>query len=153
MGNSAASRLGSAPFTTGNATTGGAYLGENTHVLVTGELASHDHGVNITSGNQSANHTHSGTTDAGSSHTHGAPQLNTSGAFGGGGISGVVGYTGLIDGSQQTGAEAAHTHTFTSGNQSGNHTHLVNGTSATAGSGTAHNVVSLGILGNWLIRL
>lgn len=154
MGNSAASRLGSAPFTTGAATTAGSYLGENTHALVTGELASHSHAVSITSGVQSANHTHTGTTSSDGSHTHTLNNATNMVNNTAGGLTISAGNPyGIKDLTSEIASNGAHTHTMTTGNQSADHTHAVSGTSATAGSGTAHNVVSLGILGNWLIRL
>lgn len=153
MGNSAASRLTSAPFATGAATTAGSYLGENTHTLTEAQLAAHTHAISITSGNQSANHTHSGTTDGEASHTHASHALSTSN-FSGGGTGAVTGYTpAAFDATNPTGVGSNHTHAFTSGIQSANHTHLVDGTSGSKGSGTAHNIISLGILGNWVMKL
>jgi len=92
------------------ARTRGQTAGVETHPLVTGELASHAHTVSITSGGQSATHTHSVT----------AWQNGGGALFGG-----SPGY-------------AADSNTFNTGNNSVDHTHLVSGSTANAGTGTAH---------------
>lgn len=178
MGNTAASRLGSWPFSTGNATTGGSFGGENAHALSTGELATHLHGFGTIAAANESSHTHGGTTGVQSAdHTHGVGTFvignesahthtysSTAGTFTLGGASGGTTSTGS---GSTTGAGSAHTHgmtgssaiqsadhfhSFTTGAGAA-HTHTISGSTANAGSGTAHNIVSIGVLGNWLIKL
>lgn len=172
MGNSAASRLGSTPFTSGNATTGGSICGLNTHTLVTGELAAHTHGAGSYAGDSGGAHTHTGTTDSGGGHTHTATTssdgAHTHGPSGGGAFA-VLGAAGATwatpaggtqnqasatssDGAHThtltTTSDGAHTHTFTTAS-GGSHTHTISGTSASTGSGTAHNNVARDLLGTF----
>lgn len=93
-------------------------------------VVSHTH--TASAGNQSANHTHSGTTSTNGAHTHsyavgaaGAP--STSAADGGGGFS------------QNTNSAGDHSHSFTTGGVSSDHTHAVTVTS-TGSSGTNANL-------------
>lgn len=176
MGNTAASSLTLATFTTGNATTGGSVAGANTHQLTTAQLAAHTH--TGTTGGVSATHTHSGTTSGQSAghthtytgttsgqsqtHTHSYNATATTGTFAAG-----AGTAQVTDSSIQTGnasvdhthtysgttasGSADHTHTVTTGAESADHTHTF--TSASTGSDTAHNNVSKSILGNWLQKL
>lgn len=142
MGAAAGSFLTAVTFTAGNSSTVGSPGGENTHALSTAELASHSHGAGTFSG---ATHSHTGTTDSNGAHTH-TYNAPTSGA------STVVNGAGQVSGlsSNTTSSDGAHTHTFTTGN-SGALT--VSGTSATAGSGTAHNIVQKCKLVTWHCKL
>lgn len=175
MGNTAASALGLATFTTGSATTGGSIAGANTHQLTTAQLASHTHVATV--GGQSADHTHTGTSgNASQGHTHSGTTGNESaphGHFVPEALSTVVtsvagGLTGtalMPGGNTATGNNTSdHTHTFTTGAVSQDHTHTVTtgGVSidhnhtvnnAAAGSDTAHNNVPKSILGNLLQKL
>lgn len=124
------------------------------------ESASHAHGVAATTGTESANHTHSGSTGAGSAHSHGvndpghthtlkgwaANDLNfgpayynvaTDDQYGGpAAANGIDGnYTGI---SIQN--ESAHTHAFTSGAQSANHTHSFSTTSGAQNATHTHTI-------------
>ena len=95
------------------------------------ELPSHNHGG--ATGNQSVNHTHSGTTASAGAHNHTTP-LNDGGHFqysGGGGTPGINIPLGA-DGT--TSSAGAHTHTFTTDGVSANHTHSI----SAQGSGLAH---------------
>ena len=74
MGNSDAGHFNPSfiPAIVGNATTGGSTVGANRHQLTTAQIAAHLHPVSITSGNESAGHTHavSIATDSQGAHTH-----------------------------------------------------------------------------------
>ncbi len=106
--------------------------GEETHTLVTAELASHTH---VVSGN-------TGPT-ADFDHTHAFAYNTTSATFnaGGGGTS-VVQSLGTNNGSGTTGGYTGSTTT---------HLHAVSITSAAAGSGSAHNNVQPTIILKWII--
>lgn len=122
--------LGTSPSYAVNATGG-----EATHKLTTPEMPSHSHGLN--------NHTHiipalSGTTNTAGSHTHNSKDYwvansgkGAAGYCGGSGISAVLGDLNDI-----MYASGSHSHTVTtkSNTTSGN-----SGSTATTGSGTAHN--------------
>lgn len=92
-------------------------------------VVSHDHTYSATTGNQSANHTHSGTTDTAGSHSHTIDRYASNGA----GANVLIG-TAFYDSNGFTNAAGAHTHTFTTGNVSADHTHNVSGTTAASGS-------------------
>lgn len=181
MGGAAASRLGSATFTTGNSTTGGSICGENTHVLTAAELAAHTHTVGTLSIGAEAAHTHGvGSIVAGAeaAHVHavlgttdfvatgitvtGATSANfqvggaTTAVTGGGAAAGLT----VTDPTHQhsinftSGAGSSHTHTISGTSAAGSsHTHTIGGSVASNGLDTAHNNVSRAILGNWLIKL
>ena len=127
MGATNASRLGSAPVVTGAVNAPGSALGENTHVLLTAELASHDHDAFIG--------------DDGHTHT---VNKNTAGTAGAGGN--PVGQSPTADntGSNTTGVKVRST--------AGNAATADNKT-ATKGSDTAHNVVDYGLLGTFFQSL
>ena len=122
--------LGTSPSYAVNATGG-----EATHKLTTPEMPSHSHGLN--------NHTHiipalSGTTNTAGSHTHNSKDYwvansgkGAAGYCGGSGTSAVLGDLNDI-----MYASGSHSHTVTtkSNTTSGN-----SGSTATTGSGTAHN--------------
>jgi len=141
----------------------GASGGAETKTLATGELpshthavgtlamdsqGSHDHGVgtltianesahvhaiSLTSGGQSADHSHSGTTGGRSAaHTHGMSQSRGSYTFGTSGITATIVEIIGASGSYNTGVSmntesADHTHAFTTGGASVGHTHSVSG--------------------------
>ena len=180
MGNTAASLLALATFTTGAATTGGSVCGVNTHTLTEAQLAAHTHtgttGTNSvdhthtgTTGNNSVDHTHlvSGNTGTNSvDHTHNVSdyQLTNVGAGSAfvGGTDWTVTAPDLATSGQSTththgisitsgGESVGHSHTFTSNGQSVSHTHSF--TTASTGSGTAHNNVSKSLLGTIYIKL
>lgn len=116
----------------------GATGGAATVALAEANLPSHTHGVSITTGTNSVGHTHGGTTDSAGPHSHG--YLDSTGQ----GAGTLVGLNYSGGGSQfsyrtgTTDAGGAHTHGFTTGGASANHTHLVSGSTGSAGSGTAH---------------
>jgi hypothetical protein len=177
MGNSAAGLAGSAPVVSGSAILAGSIIGENTHTLITGELASHTHAVNFNTGSASADHTHpvsistssdgahthTGTTSSDGAHTHNYDKENTNTVYAAGGAGGPVTTTTAT----ATTSAGAHTHTFTTssngahthtvsgntGNMSADHSHPVIGTSASTGSGTAHNVMQRSVPVTILIKL
>ena len=101
------------------------------------ESAGHTHGGST--GTESANHTHSGTTDQGS------PTLynNTGGSTGAAGVANpaVNPYSGLQHNhSFTTGTQSAnHTHSFTTGGISANHTHTTTVTLGTASPTAVNN--------------
>lgn len=115
------------------AATGGA----STVTLATANIPAHTHTVNGTTGNQSADHSHSGTTSTDPGHTHTipiGPGTNSANpnnqATNGNGTS-----------TQSTGSAGAHAHNFTTGGVSVNHTHTFSATSSSIGSGTAFTIL------------
>jgi microcystin-dependent protein len=111
----------------------GAIGGANSITLSVANLPSHTHSIEGDTGIQSPNHTHSGATSGAGSHAHSLK--NESRPEGGGAPeqgSWSSSYTG-----EQTGTAGYHTHTFTTGGNSGNHTHHISFTSGSSGSGSA----------------
>ena len=176
MGNSAASLLDSASFAHGDATTAGSEVGANTLTLIEANLPAHTHAVGTIAAAANGGHLHSfsGTTSAGSAHSHGVNdpthshtvnQYRTVGnqniaspsstfsyvnpAGGDTGVASVAAFTGI-----SINNEASHTHPY-SGNVStvSDHTHTLSGSTASVGSGTAASTVSRAILGTWFIKL
>lgn len=121
------------------------------------ESANHSHTYSGTSSGESAGHTHGGTTGAGSAHSHGVSDpghthtlkgwaandvnfgtynVSTDDQYGGptaaNGIDGN--YTGI-----SINNESAHTHAFTTGAQSANHTHSYSGTSSGVSANHTHS--------------
>lgn len=150
MGNTAASLLGSAPFTNGNATTAGSLLGENTHALSAGEHAAHTHTFAATSSSDGS-HTHTGTTDAAAANiiAHARQRNDTLGA---GSTTFLTDSSSSLTTTSAWESSDSHSHTFTSA-ANGSHTHTISGTSGSQGSGTAHNVVQRGLLVTFYIKL
>jgi len=109
------------------AATGGAA----TVTLATTEIPSHTHAVSGNTGLQSADHTHSGTTSTDPGHTHDTNINNSAG--GGNAAVGAVGNNSI-----NTASAGSHSHTFTTGGVSANHSHAISFTSGAAGSGGAH---------------
>jgi hypothetical protein len=99
------------------------------------QSADHTHTFSATTGTQSANHTHSGTTDTAGSHSHTIPDFIRNLAGG----SGISSGSGLQVGNS-TNAAGDHTHTFTTGNVSADHTHSVSGTTSTVSANHNHSV-------------
>lgn len=129
--------------------------GEATHVLSETEMPSHTHtftGTEVSSGNQSANHTHSipklSGSASGGGHTHTATiETEDSRVQKGSDYSRIsstgTAQTGVVNIASNSGT---HTHTVTTventtGANSVNHTHKVTakGTNSKTGSGAAHN--------------
>lgn len=112
--------------------------GAATVSLVEANLPSHTHGVSITTGVESATHTHGGATggmNSNTTHSHTLPfssivagTISTEISTSNGGASTVSSSSTNTD----------HTHNFGTGGQSVNHTHVVSGATEAAGSGTAH---------------
>lgn len=116
-----------------------ATVGVETHPLVTSELPSHTHGVNITSGFVSADHAHSVVSGATATTT----------GFSAAGGSGTV--RNVWDGAQ------THSHgpgTLATGGINTNHTHAVVGTSDPTGGSpvTAHQNMQPSVALNYLIK-
>lgn len=105
--------------------------GEENHALITAELATHLHSVSITSGNQSATHTHGPT---GSSNFQGVTPGGDGAAL------------GLVGGGDAFGPFA------NTGADSVNHTHLVSGNTGNNGSGTAHNTIQPALIVQKMIK-
>jgi hypothetical protein len=95
MGNSAASQFTGVPFVDGNATTVASICGENTHTLLTAELAVHSHSIT------DQTHTHSELTGAGGGGFSG------SGIFGNNPGTTGASFTG-ITGTNNSGSGSAH---------------------------------------------
>lgn len=108
------------------------YGGEEQHILSIPEIAQHNH--TASAGNQSSDHTHSGTTSSNGLHSH---TINID--------NGSLSYniwhfsSGGPGRTQPTSQDGAHTHTFTTGGVSNNHTHTI--TVNNNGSGNAHNIM------------
>ena len=166
MGNTAEGAFASCPAFFGSATLAGSVMGENTHALITAELSAHTHGVSITSDGGSAHshaltaasaaaggdHSHTGSTGTDSpDHSHNVTtNTNTANAPGNATfLSNGSGNTFASAGRSTThthsiSASGTHTHTLSGSTDAESaHTHLVSGTSASAGSGTAHNIMAL----------
>lgn len=128
--------------------------GAKTVALITAELPVHLHAVGtLVDSNQTAAHTHSGTSGTVSSdHQHYVPNVvSTSGSGGGaffeswpGGSGNRAHYT--------DGITANHTHDITTGTESANHNHTITGSTANTGSGTAHNNLQPYIALNFIIK-
>ena len=136
MGATAANRLSSTYFGASGITLGNAGGLEN-HALTTAQLASHSHAIGGNTGNQSANHFHSGSTDTDGAHSHTYNEWNP-GA--GTGSTPVTGNSGANAGAT-TGGTGIHAHAFSTGNQSADHTHTLPANTSANGSGSAHNNV------------
>lgn len=100
-------------------------------------VVSHTHSFSATSGTQSANHTHSGTTDSAGTHSHTYDDAYN--AFFTGSVTGTAATYGTADyqyrsPTPSTSSAGAHTHTFATGTESANHTHAVSGTTGSTGS-------------------
>jgi len=102
-------------------------------------VVSHTHSFSATTGNQSADHTHSGTTAGVADHNHAYFRQNqTNFLTRGSGSSPAIYYDFE---SSTTGNAGAHDHAFTTGGVSANHTHNVSGTTGSTGSsGTNANL-------------
>jgi len=101
--------------------------------LSTANLPAHTHTVNGTTGNQSADHTHSGTTSTDPGHTHSiaiGSSTNSSNPS-----NRATNFNGTS--TSNTGSAGSHAHNFTTGGVSVNHTHTFSATSSSIGSGTA----------------
>lgn len=168
MGSTGAGILGLAPLVTGDATTAGSILGQNTHTLVTAEIAAHTH-----SGTTASNgaHTHTGTVDSDGAHSHtvsitdpghthtsqGASVTNKSYSTPGNLGTTLDTATTQTSGSSTTGITAstnstgAHTHTFTTAS-GGAHTHTFTTDNGT-GSATAFNILQRSGLVTYYIKL
>lgn len=100
-------------------------------------VVTHQHGVSLTSGGQSADHTHTGTAASAGVHTHGVQYA--SGSNTGSSYPSRLSESGLT--SVPTAGDGAHTHSVTTGGASVGHTHAVTGNTADAGvSGTNANL-------------
>ena len=97
-------------------------------------VVSHDHTYSATTGNQSADHVHSGTTNSAGTHNHVQQQVQSGFSGFGTNIVGGANPGTAQAASQNTQDAGAHTHTFTTGGVSANHTHSVSGTTAASGS-------------------
>jgi hypothetical protein len=89
----------------------------------------HTHTFSATTSNQSADHTHSGTTGSAGAHTHSTNANNPGGAPANG-----LSTNSDLSSPVSTDSQGAHTHTFSTGGVSANHTHSVSGTTGSTGS-------------------
>lgn len=137
--------------------------GLQNHTLTTSEMPVHTPAGNIApltasglTGANNQNHVHVGTTDSAGDHTHTVNDATSKiGTFTGGGSNGWGGNTPVA-----TSTAGAHTHTFTTGNQSIAHDHffttnpftpIFNGTPI--GSGNAHTILPPAIILSKIIRI
>lgn len=91
-------------------------------------VAAHTHTFNATSGNNSADHSHTVTINSNGGHSH-SIALNWNNPNGGAYPAGVDGNSGLY-GNNNTSSDGAHTHTTTVGGATAVHTHGISGTTA-----------------------
>lgn len=106
-----------------------------------GVTVAHQHGVNIWSSNENANHLHNGNTGTESAlHRHGVAGMLHTGSGVTADALGLVGTAGSYPYLASTDTEdTLHTHPFTTGGVSANHQHAINGVSDIAGV-TANNM-------------
>jgi len=119
----------------------GGTSGSDTKTIASGNLPVHTHAVGtLVTGNQSASHSHSGTTNAPGQHNHSISAKDTHSTINYGYVALA---TGTVKGSLTQSWESAHTHTFGTGNQSASHNHTISGSTANGGfANTPLNVVS-----------
>ena len=116
----------------------GATGGSVAVTLAEANLPSHVHGISITSGGQSADHTHGGYTDNQGSHEHAINQwVGSTGSGTGMMVANAMSYEAN---SSRLDVQFAglHAHNIQTYGASNNHTHLVSGNTGSIGSGTAH---------------
>jgi len=153
MGGSAASRLGSATFVNGAATTagsvaGGSGTGANTQVILEANLAAHTHTFSATSSSDGG-HTHTvDITDPGHIHTG-----TVTAHAGSGQASGAGNFLNAPDGSRALSINSNTTGITAATVSNGAHTHTASGTTGVTGSATALNTLSRNILGTWFQKL
>ena len=126
----------------------GATGGAATVTLAETNLPAHTHDVNITSGGQSADHSHTGFTGVDGAHAHRfsyGTRIASDGGFGGayfgdpianplaGGVNTLAASDAMV-----TTTNSAHQHSVATYGASNGHTHNVNGNTGSVGSGTAH---------------
>lgn len=173
MGAGVASRLVTASFTNGDATTGGSVVGSNTVSLIEANLPAHVHAAGNIVSDAAGGHFHTeGTlaTGAVGGHTHSvtdpghihnfsvfAGSTNVS-VSAGATVQNVQATTLQNTNLASTGisivAVGDHSHPI-SGSTSTveDHTHTTSGNSASAGSGTATSILQRSVLGTWLLKL
>ncbi len=124
--------------------------GEAAHTLTTSEMPAHTHtfsGASSTTGGQSASHTHSGTTGGAGGHSHSYNQPID--GYSGSDARYIAGddyrwpWTHICGGAGpvSTSSSGSHTHGFSTGGASNDHTHTVTprGSNANTGGGGSHN--------------
>lgn len=137
---------GASRITVSNALRGG-NGGEERHVTTAAELPAHSH--TASSGTESADHTHSGSTDTQGNHNHvtddGTHYLAKVDAGSGGnwtfwttGAGSGVGWTGWYIGG--TNYAGSHAHNFGTGGRSAAHTHAITVNNSTGGGGAHQNL-------------
>jgi hypothetical protein len=137
MGGAAAGRITAATIAT--PTTGGASGGVETHVLTEAQLAAHTHGT--------------GTLATGSIGAH--RHLNVFNASSGVALSAsnsMVQSVSAADFSYSLQGNSGEP-TISRSSSDGDHTHIVSGSTASVGSGTAHTNLPPAVLGCWFMRL
>ena len=125
--------------------------GEETHLLLAAESGVNGNGNPGTS-DESVRHAHTGTTDGESGHTHTLVDGTSNGVWannGSGSVGGGAGVGGIRWYQQNTGgANASHTHTFTTANNAAGHTHNLVARNADA----AHNNMQPWVAVNWFVK-
>lgn len=135
-------------------------IGEETHVLLTVELASHTHAVGTLVNATESSHTHgvgSFVNVAEAAHTHPVGLVSDGSVVGGNiqlGSSGNTYHFGASGtGNGSSGAGTSHNHTISGTSAAGSaHTHTIGGSSASAGSDTAHNNMQPSAVCTWIIK-
>jgi microcystin-dependent protein len=139
----------------------GAYGGDESHALVTGELPSHTHtvdmGAAVTTSTETGDHTHpwsDTSTTQSANHTHTVTVGQNNNTVATGGANRLSNSTGLNLGSSANSANHTHAVGGNTLGKSATHTHTVDipaFASGSAGSGTAHNNVQPTAIVNWEI--
>jgi len=115
---------------------------------------SHTHAFSATTGGHSSDHSHSGTTSSSGNHAHNIPFgfSNDHDYFGNGVSSFTYNGGGVTQNpyNYSTDSAGSHSHSFTTGGVSSNHTHSVSGTTASSGSsGTNANLQPYVVVKMW----
>lgn len=116
--------------------------GADSVTLTQEQIPAHLHGVDLTSGGQSADHTHPGTTSTNGGHSHAVKGQDNDGKPTGAASDEVANIETPGSGEDYftrfTASAGVHAHTFTTGVPSSDHTHNVNGNTGNTGGGAAH---------------
>jgi len=119
----------------------GATGGAATVTLSAANLPAHTHSVSITSGGQSADHSHTGYTSTDGAHTHPLVVAASGTSDGTPSSAGIVTDTNgslvAMNGNNYAASAGSHSHGIQTYGASVNHTHLVSGSTGSIGSGTA----------------
>jgi len=131
--------------------------GAKTHALTSGETGAHTHAVGTLANAAESSHTHGISINTGGQSADHSHQIAADLDGGGGGSVYTVhigggGFSSLSDSS--TGASADHSHNVSGISAAGSsHNHTISGSTASTGSGTAHNNLQPYIVLNYVIKV